>query len=238
MTGAGDGKFQKAATLRQCYNDSIPMPVWSRLSVRGMRSTTAPPRVAHPQPWLLLTSIDSPSMAEYTQITDPDLQVRVRTRYEREIASLRGLEFRHLAYCLETLGPFSAVYQLPVLLLTLPKKEVLAFPPPLRLAVACALLAHTEPPTIALCMGMGVKLYSSYMDGTILISSTFRSHAEPGPISPIVKSPAARNVQDAWAVHQGHVSALEGQGRAISRGISFNDYVAISHLEENGSQYL
>jgi hypothetical protein len=177
-------------------------------------------------------------MAEYSQITDPDLQMRVRARYERETASLRGLEFHHLAYCLETLGPFSAVYQLPTLLLTLPKKEVLAFPPPLRLAVACALLAHVEPPTIALCMGMGVKLYSSFTDGTILISSTFRSQAIPGPISPIIKSPPSGNVGDAWAVHQGHVSALEGQGRAISRGISFNDYAAISHLEEHGSQYL
>jgi hypothetical protein len=176
-------------------------------------------------------------MAKYSQITDPDLQMKVRARYDRETASLRGLEFHHLAYCLEALGPLSAVYQLPVLLLTLPKKEVLAFPSPLRLAVACALLAHTEPPTIALCMGMGVKLYSAFTDGTILISATFRSQAVPDLLSPIIKSPPARNVEDAWAVHQGHVSALEGQGRVVSRAISFNDYVSISRLEENGSQY-
>ena len=164
--------------------------------------------------------------------------MKVRARYECEIGSLHGLEFRHLAYCLETLGPFSAVFQLPVLLLALPKKEVLAFPPPLRLAVACVLLDHFEPPTIALCMGMGVKLYSAFSDGTILISSTFHSQAVPGPISPIIKSPPSATVEDAWAVHEGGVSGLEGQGRVVRPGISFNDYVEISRREEDTSQYL
>lgn len=180
---------------------------------------------------------ESGPVAEYTQITDPDLQMRARARYEGEIASLRGLEFRHLAYCLEVLGPFSAILQLPVLLLTLSKKEVLVFPRPLRLAVACVLLDHPEPPTIALCMGMGVKLYTAFTDGTLLISSTFRSQAVPGPISQIIKSAPSATVKDAWAVHQGHVSGLEGQGRVIEQSTTFDQYVAMSRREEHGSQY-
>jgi hypothetical protein len=176
-------------------------------------------------------------MAEYTQITDSDLQLRVRARYERETASLQRLGFRHLADCLEALGPFSAVYQLPVLLLTLPKKEVLVFPRPLRLAVACALLDHFEPPTIALCMGMGVKLYTAFTDGTLLISSTFRSQAVPGPLSAIVKSPPAPTVELACSNHQERIREMEGQGRVVERSTSFNDYVAMSRREEDRSQY-
>src|SRR5439155_14753233 len=127
-------------------------------------------------------------MAEYTEIVDLKVQSRIRARYDPEIASLQALGFRHLAFCLEMLGPYSAVLQFPVLLLTLLKKEVLVFRSPLRLALGNVVLVHSDPPSIALCMGMGVKVFTCFSDSTILISSTFRSHAVPGPNSVIVRN--------------------------------------------------
>ena len=62
---------------------------------------------------------------EHTEITDLNLQARVRARYRLEIMSLQALGFRPLAFCLKTMGPVSAILQLPMLLLMLAKKEVL-----------------------------------------------------------------------------------------------------------------
>ena len=177
-------------------------------------------------------------MAEYSRITDPSLQARAATRYTTEIASLEMIGFHHLAYSLEALGPFSALFQLPILLLALMKKEVLAFPPPLRMAVANVLLAHPDPPTIALCMGMGVKLYTGFLDETILISSTFQSHAIPAPTSAITKSQPFPTVDLAWSGHKDRIRDMERQGRVVRPSPSLEHYVALSRREEDLSQYL
>jgi hypothetical protein len=176
-------------------------------------------------------------MADYQAIADHRLEAKVRERYSREVASLEAQGFRYLASCLESQGRFSALWQFPVLLLTLPKKEILVFPPPLRLAVANALLWRNDPPAIALCMGMGVKLYSSFGDGTLLITSTFQSRAVPIPGSSIIKPPGSANIDEAWAAHVASVKNLEESKGAARNLSSFEDYVRLSHQEEDRSQY-
>jgi hypothetical protein len=176
-------------------------------------------------------------LANYSEVNDLAVQSRVRSRYEREMTDLRQQGFHHLAYAMEALGPLSAVYQLPLLLLTLPKREVLVFPSPLRLAVANVLLAREGPSTIALCMGMGVKLYTGFSDGTLLISSTFQSQALPHQTSPIIKPPPSPRVEQAWSSHSEAVSALEAQGKEVQMDLSFQAYVSLSQREEDLSQY-
>ena len=176
-------------------------------------------------------------MANYQEISDPKLDARVRARYSADIASLEELGFQFLGSCLESQGRFSAIWQFPVLLLTLPKKEILVFPRPLRLAVANALLWRKDPPTIALCMGMGVKLYSSFRDGTLLITSTFLSYAVPVPGSSIIKPAASPTINEAWATHRETVKSLEGSKGAVRDISTFGDYVTLSHQEEDRSQY-
>jgi hypothetical protein len=156
-------------------------------------------------------------LADYSEVTDPVIQSKVVARYGREIAGLRHQGFHHLAYALEALGPLSAIFQLPVLLRALPEREVLVFPSPLRLAVANVLLARECPSTIALCMGMGVKLYTGFGDGTLLISSTFPSQAIPGPKSPIVKPPPSPSIEEAWRSHSAAVSHLEAEGKRSNK---------------------
>jgi hypothetical protein len=177
-------------------------------------------------------------MTKYTEITDSRLQSRVRTRYTKDITALEMLGFRSLAYKLEAKGPFSALLYLPVLPLMLRAKEVLVFPYPLRLAVANALLVHSEPPTIADCMGLGVKLYTNFSDGTLLISSTLLSHdALQGPpvrnpTSRIIRTPPLASLKEAWQSHQSRITQLQAIGKTISTTKSFADYVDMSKREE------
>ena len=176
-------------------------------------------------------------MAHYQEISDPALDARARDRYSKEIVSLEKLGFRYLASCLESQGPFSAIWQFPVLLLTLPKKEILVFPWPLRLATANALLCRSAHPTIALCMGMGVKLYSSFSDGVLLISSTFQSYAVPLPGSTIIKPAPSLTIDEAWTKHIETVKGLESAKGGVRDISTFGDYVMLSRREEDRSQY-
>jgi hypothetical protein len=176
-------------------------------------------------------------MVDHALINDPDLQLRVRNRYAGEIASLQRLGFQILGYSLETEGPFSAILQLPALLLMLSSREVLTFPRSLRLAVATVLLRHSAPSTIALCMGKGVKLYTGFADKTILISCTFRSYAVPRSTSQIIKPPPSPSVETVWLAHGEHVGRLEDQARPVHPTTSFDEFLELARCEEDLSQY-
>jgi hypothetical protein len=116
---------------------------------------------------------------------DPGLQSRVRSRYAKDIEALARLGFRTLCSCVEQLGPYSAILRLPMMLLMLSFREVLLIRPPLRVAAASLLMTHPDPPTVALPMGMGVKFYSGFSDGSVLVTTSFQSYAVPRPASPI-----------------------------------------------------
>jgi len=176
-------------------------------------------------------------MTKYTEITDSGLQSRVRSRYRAEIAALEVLGFRHLAFRLEALGPFSALLRLPLLPLMRRAGEVLVFPFPFRLALANVLFVHSEPPSIASCMGMGVKFYTNFSDHSLLISSTLPSHAafqgsDVQSNLQIIRTPPCRTPQEAWLAHKHQTSEMETRGKKIGSTCSFADYVAISEREE------
>jgi hypothetical protein len=175
-------------------------------------------------------------MTEYTEITDSRLQLRVRNRYRAEIAALEGLGFHQLAFKLEARGPFSALLNLPLLPLMRQAGEVLVFPFPLRLALANVLYISSELPTIADCMGMGIKFYSTFSDRSLLITSTISSHAafqgHDVPNLQIFRTPPCKTPQDAWMAHRARISEMEAQGRKTDVVSSFADYVAISQQEE------
>ncbi len=176
-------------------------------------------------------------MVEHASINDPELQARVRKRYEGEIVALQGIGFQILGFALETEGRYSAILQPTMLLLMLGYKEVLTFPRPLRIAVATVLLNRSDPPTVALCMGKGVKLYTRFGDGTILISSTFRSYAVPKATSKIIRPPHSASIEAAWSAHGEKVHQLEAKARGVRPITTYDEFLEISRREEDLSQY-
>jgi Zn-dependent protease len=167
---------------------------------------------------------------DYTEITDPTIQSRVRTRHSSKIASLQALGFQHFAYRLETLPPYSAISKFPIILMMF-TKEVLVFPKPARLGVANILLGHSSPSSIAEILGLGVKFYSVFSDGTLLISSSFRSALAPGPDSRIIKNPPCQSAEEAWVLHKQKVAELGAQGIIARNLSSFADYVEIEKMK-------
>jgi hypothetical protein len=170
---------------------------------------------------------------EYVPATDPDIHVRIHARYARDVESLTKLGFRHLCYYLEQLGPFSAVFQLPMLLLMLAHREVVTIESPLRISPGFILLYHTDPPTIALPMGMGIKLYTEFTDRSILITCTFTNAAVPNPSLHIRRIATTKGIDEAWRLHQSNLRDIESTGRVVVPQVSFNSYVDMSRREES-----
>jgi hypothetical protein len=175
-------------------------------------------------------------MTEYSQITDLRLQARIRDRYQHEIAKLENLGFRHLAYCLETLGPYSAILQFPIIPYALLKREILQLVRPLRIAIANIILFQTNPPAFALCMGMGIKFYSAFSDGTLLISSDFISRVAPRSEPPIIRLCSKTTPGMAWSKHKNEALRIT-EKIPVSEKLSFNDYVTLSEYEEGIMPY-
>jgi hypothetical protein len=175
-----------------------------------------------------------PLNLEYAEVSDPTLQTRICARYEREMSCLRELGFRNVVYYRETLGPFSAIRLLLITLMCLIKREVLLFPFPLRLASAHPLLFHTDSPAIVLCTGLGIKIYTGFTDGTLLISSDYPSHRTPSHNSAVTRNPASHSIQDAWYLHQKRTRELAHRGKSPQTGLSFQSYIKFSEREETG----
>ncbi len=173
---------------------------------------------------------------EYILVTYPNIQSRIRARYVRDIESLTALGFRQLCYYSEQLKSYSAVLQLPMLLLMLAHKEVITIQSPLRISAGFILLYHTDPPTIALPMGLGIKLYTDFSDRSIQISYTFSSAAISRP-SPLIRRVATtKGLDEAWRLHRSQIRDLESNGKVVVPQTSFNSYVDMSHREEETYQ--
>lgn len=177
-------------------------------------------------------------MTTYSQITDNRIQSRINKRYSTEITALKDLGFHPLAYCLEDHGPYSALSQFPIIPLSLRYKEILIIKWPFRLASANILLSTDDPPNIALCMGMGVKFYSVFSEGALVISSTFLSRMVPRQGSKIVRLPPQPSLQETWSVHKTEVRRRSYEAEFLTDVITFGDYILMSGFEEDPSQYI
>lgn len=176
-------------------------------------------------------------MVEHSLTNDPKLQNRLRTRYSGEIAALEQLGFQVLGFAVEKDSPFSAILQLPALVLMALNREVLTFPSPVRLGVATVLLKSLDSSTVALCMGKGLKLYTRFGDETILITSTFRSYLLPKAGSKLIKLAAGPSIEAAWSAHAQEATRLAALSQGLRPVGTYAEFLEVVRGEEDASQY-
>jgi hypothetical protein len=198
----------------------IVMNCWSGLQVAQSISATSKP----------MSASGSRFGEEYTEITDPEIQSRIRTRHSTNIALLQGLGFQQFAYRLEALPPYSAISKFPIIPLMW-SKEILVFPKPARLAIANILLIYSNPSSIAEVLGLGIKFYSVFSDGTLLISSSYRSPLGAGSNSHVMKNPHCQTVEEAWQAHKRKAAELGERGLTVRNLSSFADYIEIEKMK-------
>jgi hypothetical protein len=86
-------------------------------------------------------------------------------------------------------------------------------------------------------MGMGVKIYSAFTDGTVLISSSFPSSLLPRPGAKIIRLPPQPTLGETWAFHKAEALRKVREVGFLSEIMTFGDYVLMSAIEEDPSQY-
>lgn len=91
-----------------------------------------------------------------------------------------------------------------------------------------------RPSTIALPLGLGVKLYTGFTDGTLLVSASFASCLQPA-VDSVVKHASKVPLDEAWTLHQRRAEEMERQGKQILQALDFDRYVEMSRHEESAS---
>jgi hypothetical protein len=162
----------------------------------------------------------------YREEHRPEILARVRGRYADDMRQLAGAGFRELCFYRELLGPYSLLTQCVRLLFMRTKREVLVHDSPLQGGAAFVLLHHSDPETVALPMGFGVKLYTALADGTLVLSTSFKSVAMPRPDARVLKAFAGETPLDAWQSHRQRIPPL------LSPALPAGDFAAFVRMAQ------
>jgi hypothetical protein len=165
-------------------------------------------------------------------VADPAVTHRVARRYEDEIGILRRLQFAELCYYNESLFPFSAVVWCVPLVIMRAYREVIQIRKLLRISTSHPLLVERAHATYALVMGMGVKFYTGFADGTTLISANFLSREIHDQDKKVFKYAAPASIHMAWQSHQLRIAELQSQGKTLQEALHFDMYVRMSTAAE------
>jgi hypothetical protein len=171
----------------------------------------------------------------YVEQHDPNIQSRVRRRYLREHGALTASGFEELCFYSERLGAFSAIRYMPMTILMMLNGEVLGGHGRFDAGGSYLLMRHRRPATIALVLGLGIKLYSGFTDGTVLISANFDSCLQPDGNRRIVKYASKLPLDETWTRHQRRVDEITGAGSQIVQTLDFDRYVEMSRREDGAA---
>jgi len=106
---------------------------------------------------------------------------RIAARYQTQIDRLEAVGFLKLYLVREMLEPYSVLRYPHIVAGALAYGEPLYIEPPLRIATYTPLLVCLETACIAMIMAKGVKYYTHFIDGTVLISNNFETEAYQRP---------------------------------------------------------
>ncbi len=169
----------------------------------------------------------------HVQIFSPELEQRVRARYQPEIRQLEFLGFSYLFAEGETFSLFRFLLIFPVLiaLAMRSKREVTAIYNGTSFLAGHPIFASADKTAYGHPNGLGVKFHTVFHDGTILVTKNYGDST--GYASMVVVSPTIEgaSISDLWTVHQRRIRELEAEGKRIDNPISFEKFAQISHDE-------
>jgi hypothetical protein len=167
---------------------------------------------------------------KHVRIISPQLDRRVRERYQSEINELTGLGFDYVYSDGECFSLFRLLLVIPALILLGLRSERM----PMTIGggsimVGYPVLASRIKSTIANPDGRRVKFYTGFQDGTLLVSGNYQDPTSRGP--GILRDFHAGSIGDTWARHQARIAALEAEGKRMDRQSDHQAYVAMSERD-------
>jgi hypothetical protein len=173
--------------------------------------------------------------SQYHQITDNGIQDRVRSKYRASIDQLKALNFQELCFFSETVWGLGLANGLlgPLGVLAASFKEVMRIGKDLSANLFFLLLASREYDTYVAPFGMGVKFYTSFTDGTCVITTNFLGENIHDDGEKLYKSAQPGPIEAAWKHHQAWVSDLTARGKQRNYHLSFDDFAKLACKEDN-----
>lgn len=167
--------------------------------------------------------------SKYVQIVSPEFVQRIDNRFCSESKQLSSLGFQPLFFVGETFSLFRILLIFPALvfLTMLLNREVASIQNGSELCFGFPVFISSSRTTYAHPLQLGIKYYTRFQDGTILLTKNFGGKAKYGPRVVFQKTKNA-SISDTWAEHQKQIEALQATGKQVDREVSFQAYSEIS----------
>lgn len=172
---------------------------------------------------------------KYQQTTDKEIQDQVRKKHKADIQELKHLNFEEYSFYGETVRAFgfiplgiSGVIGVLISLF----KEVARVEGNLNVTIFNVLMASREFATYAGPFGLGVKFYTSFTDGTCIITANFNSPAIVDEKEKLFKYAVSQTIVSAWLHHKKWVEQLCLDGKQKVEHLSFADFLQLTQRED------
>jgi len=169
----------------------------------------------------------------HVQIFSPELERRIRERYQQQIRQLEFLGFNYLFSEGETFHLFRLLLVFPAMVtLTMRSKgEVMAIGNGPSLLTGHPIFASADKSAFGHSNGLGSKFHTVFHDGTILATKNYGDSTGYSAIAVVQSMCEGTPLSDMWAAHQTRVGEIKAEGKRVENPISFEAYAAVSHRE-------
>ena len=172
---------------------------------------------------------------EHSQIFSSELIQRTQKRYRTQIDCLHDLDFSdgfcdaEMALAMRFLNPLLALS----LVAMCSKKEVMTLEPGLKISNCHPVLLASRRDAFAFGYAgvFGVSFYTSFTDGTLLVTKNYGDDDPPHSNEVIVKRYKGASIESAWENHQNAMRQLCERGKTVVRDTSHCAYVEASYRE-------
>jgi hypothetical protein len=172
----------------------------------------------------------------YQQTTDREIHDQVRIKHKSFIHQLQALGFVEYSFFGETVQAFGFI---PLGLLGFLGalialfKEVARVERNLDVTLFNVVMASREYATYAGPFGLGVKFYTSFTDGTCIISANFDTPAIQDEKEKLYKFARIESIASTWLGHRKWVEKLCSEGNQKVEHLSFADYLTLMQREDD-----
>jgi hypothetical protein len=167
------------------------------------------------------------------QISSPEFEQRIRTRYQADTSALEELGFYHLFFAGDDISIFRLLLIFPLLVVfSMGRKGVpMTVQNGTRLRTGNPVFLSRDKTAFAHPNTLGITFHTAFQDGTLLVSKNFGDDTRY--ISAIVgNSQPGVSIGNLWTAHQERLQTLVAEGRRISGQTSFQAYAEIVHKDQ------
>ncbi len=166
-------------------------------------------------------------LVSYVPIYEQSIADELRRRFATTCAMLEAKGFALFGVHQEIHFPFSLLIFLPAYLPMRLSGDLIRIQRPLRATSYHLMYASRAHATYAYVYGLGCTFYTSFADGSWLVSNTYMKTRDPSVTILTVDVRRPPLPDQGWARHLHTIREWEAQGKRVSSRLEFGDWVGV-----------